>query len=188
MPTGQPLLAHARGRRQGGQGQPDPGGPRASAPRHRADRGLFARSQGAVRAHVRHLAEALPQELRLRGSPGSMRPTASSRRSIRPTTTPASRSRPRSKARPRLRRGALDDILCIQEERTVSGDDNTVRYLRRVLQLPADRHEAATTSRPRSGCTSIPTARSPSSTGPDAWRVYQTDGELPIDTPTRQAA
>ena len=29
---------------------------------------------------------------------------------------------------------------------------------------------AATTSRPRSGCTSIPTARSPSSTGPDAWR------------------
>ena len=33
----------------------------------------------------------------------------------------------------------LADILCIQEERTV-GNDNTVRYRRRVLQVPADRH------------------------------------------------
>ena len=56
---GQPLLAHARGRRQSGQGQSDPGRPCASAARHRAHRGLFARGQGAVRAHVRDLAEAL---------------------------------------------------------------------------------------------------------------------------------
>lgn len=35
--------------------------------------------------------------------------------------------------------GALADILCLQEERTV-GNDNTVRYERRVLQIPADRH------------------------------------------------
>lgn len=34
---------------------------------------------------------------------------------------------------------ALDDILCVYEERTIS-NDNTVRYKRRVLQLPADRH------------------------------------------------
>lgn len=34
---------------------------------------------------------------------------------------------------------ALADILCIQEERTV-GNDNTVRYQRRILQIPADRH------------------------------------------------
>ena len=33
----------------------------------------------------------------------------------------------------------LLDILCIQEERTV-GNDNTVRYLGRILQIPADRH------------------------------------------------
>ena len=33
----------------------------------------------------------------------------------------------------------LADILCIQEERTV-GNDNTVRYERRVLQIPADKH------------------------------------------------
>jgi len=34
---------------------------------------------------------------------------------------------------------SLADILCIQEERTV-GNDNTVRYHGRVLQIPADRH------------------------------------------------
>jgi transposase len=33
----------------------------------------------------------------------------------------------------------LDDILCVQEERTV-GNDNTVRYDRRILQIPADKH------------------------------------------------
>jgi len=35
--------------------------------------------------------------------------------------------------------GSLEDILCIQEERVV-GNDNTVRYKNRVLQIPADRH------------------------------------------------
>jgi len=34
---------------------------------------------------------------------------------------------------------ALADILCVQEERTVD-NDNTVRYARRILQIPADRH------------------------------------------------
>jgi len=33
----------------------------------------------------------------------------------------------------------LADILCIQEERTV-GNDNTVRYRNKVLQIPADKH------------------------------------------------
>jgi hypothetical protein len=35
--------------------------------------------------------------------------------------------------------GALDDILCIQDERTV-GNDNCVCYKGRALQIPADRH------------------------------------------------
>jgi len=35
--------------------------------------------------------------------------------------------------------GTLEDILCIQEERVV-GNDNTVRYKNRTLQIPADRH------------------------------------------------
>ena len=33
----------------------------------------------------------------------------------------------------------LDDILCEHHERTV-GSDNCVRYRRRALQIPADRH------------------------------------------------
>ena len=35
--------------------------------------------------------------------------------------------------------GVLDDILCIQQDRTV-GNDNTVRYKGLVLQIPEDRH------------------------------------------------
>jgi hypothetical protein len=35
--------------------------------------------------------------------------------------------------------GALDDVLCVQEERVV-GNDNTVRYAGRVLQIPEQRH------------------------------------------------
>ena len=35
--------------------------------------------------------------------------------------------------------GNLDDILCVQQERTVAGD-NTVRYKGMTLQIPEDRH------------------------------------------------
>jgi hypothetical protein len=35
--------------------------------------------------------------------------------------------------------GALEDVLCVQEERVV-GNDNCVRYAGRVLQIPADAH------------------------------------------------
>jgi transposase len=35
--------------------------------------------------------------------------------------------------------GPLEDILCVHEERVV-GNDNTVRYKNRTLQIPADRH------------------------------------------------
>ena len=35
--------------------------------------------------------------------------------------------------------GALEDVLCVQEERVV-GNDNTVRYNNMVLQIPEDRH------------------------------------------------
>lgn len=40
---------------------------------------------------------------------------------------------------PWTRGSELAEILCIQEERTV-GNDNTVRYHGKVLQIPADRH------------------------------------------------
>ena len=55
--SGLALLAHARGRRQGGQGQPHPGGPGAQPARYRVDPGLLAAGPGTLRAHVRHPAE-----------------------------------------------------------------------------------------------------------------------------------
>ena len=81
--------------------------------------------------------------------------------------------------------GALDDILCIQEERTVS-NDNTVRYKRRVLQLPADRHRRHYVK------ATVRVHEYPDGTlavfhGPRCLARYQTDGE-PIDSQTRQAA
>ena len=80
---------------------------------------------------------------------------------------------------------ALDDILCVQEERTVS-NDNTVRYKRRVLQLPADRHRRHYVK------ATVRVHEYPDGTlavfhGPRCLERYRADGE-PIDMPTRQAA
>ena len=81
--------------------------------------------------------------------------------------------------------GALDDILCVQEERTVS-NDNTVRYKRRVLQLPADRHRRHYVK------ATVRVHEYPDGTlavfhGPRCLARYKAGGE-PIDTSTRQAA
>ena len=95
----QPLLEHARGRRQGGQGHPDPGRPRPGAARHRVDPGLLARGKGALGAHVRHLQKRCPRNSGSPASPTWSRPTASSRRSSCHNTT-ASRPRPRTGAPP----------------------------------------------------------------------------------------
>ena len=81
--------------------------------------------------------------------------------------------------------GALDDILCVQEERTVA-NDNTVRYKRRVLQLPADRHRRHYVK------ATVRVHEYPDGTlavfhGPRCLARYKAGGE-PIDTSTRQAA
>ena len=81
--------------------------------------------------------------------------------------------------------GALDDILCVQEERTVS-NDNTVRYKRRLLQLPADRHRRHYVK------ATVRVHEYPDGTlavfhGPRCLARYKAGGE-PIDTSTRQAA
>ena len=136
----QPLLEHARGRRQGGQGHPDPGRPRPGAARHRVDPGLLARGKPARSACSAPCRSACPRNS---GSPASStwsRPTASSRQVFLPQhnarfATPAE---DRGTAFVPFT-GALDDILCIHEERTVS-NDNTVRYKRLALQIPAGRH------------------------------------------------
>src|SRR3954469_24325168 len=95
-----------------------------------------------------------------RGSPRSRLSTGGSRPATRPTTTPGSGAGPprhgggscRPPANTRFAVaaaeegtafvpfvGALEDILCVQDERVV-GNDNTVRYGGRVLQIPEQRH------------------------------------------------
>ncbi len=81
--------------------------------------------------------------------------------------------------------GALDDILCIQEERTVS-NDNTVRYKRRLLQLPADRHRRHYV-KAMVRVHEYPDGILAVFHGPRCLARYRATGE-PIDIPTRQAA
>ena len=81
--------------------------------------------------------------------------------------------------------GALDDILCIQEERTVS-NDNTVRYRGLSLQILPDRHRRHYVK------ATVRVHEYPDGTlavfhGPRCLARYRATGE-PIDNQTRQAA
>ena len=80
--------------------------------------------------------------------------------------------------------GGLDDILCIQRERTVS-NDNVVRYKHRLPQLPADRHRRHYVK------ATVQAYEYPDGTlavfhGPRCLARYRADG-APIETPSRQA-
>jgi transposase len=84
----------------------------------------------------------LPQELRLAG----IADMAAANRFLAEVFIPEHNRRfreppaePGTAFAPWANRQSLADILCIQEERIV-GNDNTVRYLGRVLQIPADKH------------------------------------------------
>lgn len=87
------------------------------------------------------LQKRLPQELRVAG----ITTMAEANRYLREVYLPAHNARFRvapaesGSAFVPWAGGDLAEILCIQEERTV-GNDNTVRYHRLVLQIPADRH------------------------------------------------
>ena len=162
--SGLALLAHARGRRRCGQGQPDPGRPGLGAARHRVDRGLFAAGPGPLGAHVRDLAEApapgaAPRRDRHHGRGQSLSRGALLAGAQRPL-------RPPGRGHRLGLRGfcTLEDILCAQEDRVVAGD-NTVRYKNRTLQIPADRHRHHYVKAQVRG-TNIPTATWPSSTDP----------------------
>jgi len=81
--------------------------------------------------------------------------------------------------------GNLEDILCIQEERVV-GNDNTVRYKNRTLQIPADRHRhhyVKATVRVHE----YPDGSLALFHGPRRLAVYTADGTL-VDGSDRQAA
>ena len=86
---------------------------------------------------------------------------------------------------PLLRPDQIDDILCLHAERVV-GNDNTVRYGKRVLQLPAGAH------RPHYVKARVRVHEYPDGTlavfhGPRCLARYRACGE-PLETPTRKAA
>jgi hypothetical protein len=81
--------------------------------------------------------------------------------------------------------GNLDDVLCVQEERQV-GNDNTVRYKNRTLQIPADRHRhhyVKATVRVHE----YPDGRLAVFHGPRRLAVFAADG-TPLDASSRHAA
>ena len=83
------------------------------------------------------LQNRLPQELRLAGIAGIDRANRFLKE-VYPGryTTPASQVAPEAEGSAFVPfAGALDDILCVQEERTVS-NDNTVRYKRQGAPAP----------------------------------------------------
>ena len=132
------------------------------------------------------LQKRLPQELRLAG----ITEMAEANRFLRELYLPLHNARFATPAEDKGSAfvpfaGALDDILCVQQERTV-GNDNTVRYKRRLLQLPADRHRRHYV-KARVRVHEYPDGTLAVFHGPRCLARYQTDGE-PIDTPTRQAA
>ena len=131
------------------------------------------------------LQKRLPQELRRRhhrhgrGQPlpqGGL--PATTQRPLRdPGRGPGHRLRPFT--------GALDDILCIYEERTVS-NDNTVRYKRLALQIPAGRHRRHYV-KARVRVHEYPDGTMAVFHGPRCLARYHADGQ-PIDSQTREAA
>ena len=81
--------------------------------------------------------------------------------------------------------GTLEDILCVQQERIVAGD-NTLRYKGRTLQIPADRH------RHHYVMARVRVHEYPDGTlavfhGPRRLACYTAQGE-PVDGPDKRAA
>ncbi len=81
--------------------------------------------------------------------------------------------------------GNLDDILCVQQERTVAGD-NTVRYKGMTLQIPEDRHRHHYV-KARVRVHEYPDASLAIFHGPRCLARYGAHG-TPIDTEQRQVA
>jgi transposase len=82
--------------------------------------------------------------------------------------------------------GPLDDILCVQVERVVGGD-NTVRYKNRSLQIPADRHRHHYV-KARVRVHEYPNGTLAIFHGPRCLARYHADGEMIGNDDGRQAA
>ena len=134
-PTG-----HARGRRQGGQGHPDPGRPRPGAARHRVDPGLLARGTGGARSACSAPCRSAASELRLAG----ITDMVEANRFLKEVFLPHFNAR---FATPAEDRGTAFVPFTgfarrhpVHPRGTHRSNDNTVRYKRLALQIPAGRH------------------------------------------------
>ena len=132
------------------------------------------------------LQKRLPQELRLAG----ITEMAEANRFLRELYLPLHNARFATPAEGQGSAfvpftGALDDILCIHEERTVS-NDNTVRYKRLELQIPAGRHRRHYV-KARVRVHEYPDGTMAIFHGPRCLARYHADGQ-PIDSQTREAA
>ena len=81
--------------------------------------------------------------------------------------------------------GTLEDILCVQQERIVAGD-NTLRYKGRTLQIPADRHRHHYV-KARVRVHEYPDGTLAVFHGPRRLACYTAQGQ-PIDEPDKRAA
>ena len=132
------------------------------------------------------LQKRLPQELRLAG----ITEMAEANRFLREVYLPLHNARFATPAEDKGSAfvpfaGALDDILCVQQERTVS-NDNTVRYKRLELQIPAGRHRRHYV-KARVRVHEYPDGTMAVFHGPRCLARYHADGQ-PIDSQTREAA
>ena len=170
--------------------QAHPGRPRPPSARHRAHRCLFARGARPLRARLRHPPGPPRQGTGVGGDRDgrSRRPL----RFIADTYLPDHNRRfatppelEDSAFVPLEHPGQIDDILCRRTDRTVARD-NTVRYERRVLQIPATpaRHHYV---KARVRVHEYPDGTLALFHGPRCLARYTANGE-PIETPTRQAA
>ena len=148
-------------------GASDPGRPGAGRARHRARRRLLAAGARPLRARLPHLGGPAAQRA---GAGRDHRHRRRQRLAARGLPAGAQRplrgGRPRRQAAPscRPRRDQWREVLCLRETRQV-GNDNCVRWKDRRSADPEEPAAARTSSAPRCGCTSIPTARSRSSGG-----------------------
>ena len=132
------------------------------------------------------LQKRLPQELRLAG----ITDMAQANRFLKELSLPGHNARfavpPEAEGTAFVPfAGALDDILCVQRERTIS-NDNTVRYKRLVLAIPPDRHRRHYV-KARVRVHEYPDRTLAVFHGPRCLARYQADGS-PINTSHRQAA
>ena len=132
------------------------------------------------------LQKRLPQELRLAG----IAEMAEANRFLRELYLPLHNARFATPAEDKGSAfvpfaGALDDILCVQQERTV-GNDNTVRYHGLSLHIPPARHRHHYV-KARGRVHEYPDGTLALFHGPRCLARYNADGE-PIDSQTRQAA